>query len=235
MASGTYLPDSNIHYQDNDGKPLAGGTLEFFEAGTLTPLDTYNDPDLDPIHANPNPYTLNSSGWPDDPIFLAVASYKLRVKDANGVTLWVRGNIAAVSLTTTSLDVSVFSMGGDSTSPCAAAQLAYPAGATYDKLHAGSVIWPLDSANLIGDCVLAGMLMVVGVGSVQLALVNLTDGSPDIALVTISSSSTVGERQESAVISFPAGGASKNYGIKIKNTGGVLGFAWGVQIVRKAA
>lgn len=233
MAAGTYGPDPNITYLDANGLPLAGGSVGYFEAGTSTPLDTYNNPDLALIHVNPNPVVLNASGRSTQPVFFQVASYKEVVKDSTGAVLWTRDNIAAVSLTTSALDVGVWNFAGDPTSPCPTTQVALPSGATYDKLHAGTTIWPLDSANLVGDYVLQAMLMVIGVGSVQLSLVNLTDGSPDLAMVTVSSNSVLGELQQSATITFPAGGATKNYGVKIKNTGGVLGFAWGIQIVRK--
>lgn len=234
MAGGTYLPNANIQYFDNDGLPLAAGTLTFYAAGTTTKLDTYNDPDLALIHVNPNPITLDSSGKSPYPVFLQVASYKQDVKDSGGVSMdgWPKDNIAAVSLTTSSIGVAVFQFGGDASSPCPTTQTTYPTGTTYDKCHAGSTWWILDSADLVGTYVLQSMMMVGAAGTVTLALVNLTDGSPDTPIVSVSSSSLTGEQQESAAITFASGGAAKKYAIKIKNTGGVLGFAWGVQIVR---
>lgn len=235
MASGTYLPDANITYFDDDGVPLAGGKLYFYEAGTSTPLDTYSDPDLDPIHANPNPITLDASGKSPYPVFLAVASYKQNVTDSAGVAMdgWPKDNIASVALAQSSIGVAVFTLGGDASSPIPTTQTSYPSGTGYDKCHAGSSFWELDSANLVGDYVLQAMLMVASAGTVTLALVNLTDGSPDTAIVTVASSSTTGEQQVSAVIPFAAGGATKRYAIKVK-TSGPIAFAWQAQIVRQA-
>jgi len=233
MASGTYGPDPNIKYTDANNVPLAGGSVGYFAAGTSTPLDTYNDPDLALIHVNVNPIVLNAAGQSTQPVFFQVASYKEVVKDANGVTQWTRDNIAAVSLVNADLDVSVWQFGGDASSPIPATQVAYPSGVTFDKDHAGTTWWVIDSVNLVGDYVLSAMMMVVTAGTVTAALVNITDGAPDMPMVTVASSSLTGERQESAMITFAAGGASKTYAIKVK-TNGVIGMVWGLQIIKKA-
>ena len=65
------------------------------------------------------------------------------------------------------------------------------------------------------------------------ALVNLTDGSPDTALVTISSTSTTGELVTSGAVTFASSGATKNYGIKLKSANAASYVqAWGLELVR---
>jgi hypothetical protein len=49
-------------YFTDDGQVLAGGTLTFYENGTVTPKNTYNSPALSA--ANQNPLTLESDGRP---------------------------------------------------------------------------------------------------------------------------------------------------------------------------
>ena len=93
LYPGVPLPDPNIQFFDNDGAPLAGGFLQFYTAGTTTPEDTFFDTDLDPLHANPNPIELDSSGRSSVPIFLAPVGYKVVLMDADEVEIWTRDNI----------------------------------------------------------------------------------------------------------------------------------------------
>jgi len=79
-----------FQFVNSAGQPYAGGSLTFYASGTSTPLDTYNDPDLDISHVNPNPVTLNSAGWPDVDIFLQNLPYKVVLKDASGNEIWTR-------------------------------------------------------------------------------------------------------------------------------------------------
>lgn len=57
----------------------ASGVIYFYEAGTSTPKDTYEDADLST--ANPNPIILSDDGRPPDPIFFDVGGYKVVVCD----------------------------------------------------------------------------------------------------------------------------------------------------------
>lgn len=66
---------------DDQGRPLAGGSVEFFQAGpTSTHLDTYQDY-LGTI-PNSNPVILDASG--SAVIFLQPALYYVVVRDING-------------------------------------------------------------------------------------------------------------------------------------------------------
>ncbi|WP_291869643.1 hypothetical protein [Bradyrhizobium sp.] len=68
---------------DNLGKPLNGGKLYFFQAGTTTPQNAFSDTSLTlPL---PNPITLDSAGRIPQ-FFLADGSIKIRLTNAAGVT-----------------------------------------------------------------------------------------------------------------------------------------------------
>lgn len=78
-----------------------GGMLYSYEAGTTTPLATYQDSGLSTPHANP--IILNSVGQPQNssgdyaPIYLLSDVYKFVFKDAAGVTLFTVDNYDATS------------------------------------------------------------------------------------------------------------------------------------------
>ena len=83
MAGRYSNPIAN--YYDENGEPLAGGKLEFFESGTSTPLDTFSDDNLSV--ANPNPVVADSAGRFGD-IFLSGADYKVVLKKADDSVIW---------------------------------------------------------------------------------------------------------------------------------------------------
>lgn len=64
---------------------MAGGSVAHYQPGTLTPVDTYQDPALS--IANPNPITLDANGeaiiWGKDS-----TSYRQIVKDAQCNLVW---------------------------------------------------------------------------------------------------------------------------------------------------
>ena len=93
LYPGVPLPNPNIQFFDNDGAPLALGSLTFYLAGTTTPADTSNDSDLAPGHENTNPVVLDAAGRSSTPIYLSAVGYKIVAKDADGVTLWTRDEI----------------------------------------------------------------------------------------------------------------------------------------------
>lgn len=70
-------------------QPLAGGFLYFYDKGTTTPRNTWNDPDLAAPHLNSNPVTLDSGGRANVKIFLD-GSYTVVCKDSLGATIWTR-------------------------------------------------------------------------------------------------------------------------------------------------
>lgn len=93
LYPGVPLPDPNIQFLDDDGNPLALGSLTFYTAGTTTLQDTFNDSDLAPGHENTNPVVLDAAGRSATPIYLSATGYKVVAKDADGVTLWTRDEI----------------------------------------------------------------------------------------------------------------------------------------------
>lgn len=224
--SGTLAPSPKFLGLSDAGVPLSGGLLYTYAAGTSTPAATYSDVDL--LVANANPVVLDAAGRAT--VYLAATSYKFVLKTAAGVTVYTQDNIPSTGLNTAAIGSELVTLGGDPDVPITAT--GYPSGTTYDKCHAGTLLWSFNSANLSGTYALEGMLLGNG-GTVTAALVNLSDGSPDTAMVTIASSSATGERQISSSITFAAGGSAKSYAIKVKVSAG-SGRAWALRLVRTA-
>ncbi len=74
---------------DANGKPLAGGQLYSYVAGSTTPQATFADANR--VTPNANPTVLDASGQAQ--IFLGQAVYKFVLQDANGVQQWTIDNI----------------------------------------------------------------------------------------------------------------------------------------------
>ena len=90
MAALTPTPKQQIY--GSDGKPLVGGKIYTYAAGTTTPLATYTDAGAGT--ANTNPIILNSLGQAN--IWLAPSSsYKFMVYTATDVPLYTVDNITA--------------------------------------------------------------------------------------------------------------------------------------------
>lgn len=70
---------------DNNGRPVGGGKLNFYEAGTTTRLDTFSDEGL--TIANTNPVVADSAGRFGD-IWLREQNYKVVLTDADDITVW---------------------------------------------------------------------------------------------------------------------------------------------------
>lgn len=79
-----------LHFDDINGRPLVGGKLYTYAAGTSTPATTYSD--KDGSEANTNPILLNERGecvvWLNDK-----RSYKFVLKDALDNTIWDADNV----------------------------------------------------------------------------------------------------------------------------------------------
>lgn len=74
------------------GAPLAGALLYFYESGTTTPLNTYQDDELST--PNENPVVANAAGQFVAEIFLLPQSYKVVLTDANGVQIWSKDPVS---------------------------------------------------------------------------------------------------------------------------------------------
>jgi hypothetical protein len=83
-TTGGLLPWITRQFFDANGVPLSLGTLTFYEAGTTTPLDTFSDANNTPGQENPNPMTLDASGYTQTQVFLQPTGYDVLVHDADG-------------------------------------------------------------------------------------------------------------------------------------------------------
>jgi hypothetical protein len=85
MAGNRFqLPVAAVY--DENGAPLAGAKLYFYENNTTTPKDTYSDIDL--TTANQWPVVADSSGRFTDDIFMDTDAYRIKLTDSAGVTIW---------------------------------------------------------------------------------------------------------------------------------------------------
>jgi hypothetical protein len=106
MPTGTLSPVARFQFFDDVGSPLDGGLLYTYTAGTSTPATTYNNVDLDALHANENPIKMDPAGRPsldnvEVPIFLVPgSSYKYILRKSDGTILWTQDNIQGPPLTT---------------------------------------------------------------------------------------------------------------------------------------
>jgi hypothetical protein len=111
---------------------------------------------------------------------------------------------------------------------------------TADKLSPTTKILPLDSANATGTWALRAMLKTSNgsqrVMRVQLGLVNLSDGSPETAIVEITSTNTTGEIKTSGAITFASRRQRQELlGSKLKSgNSATYVTAWGIELVRTA-
>src|SRR3990170_1836543 len=78
---------------DAQGRPLSNGKLYFFQAGTSTPQDAYQDVALTIKH--PNPMTLDASGR-ISAFYLADGQIKIRLADQAGVTILAVDNLLVI-------------------------------------------------------------------------------------------------------------------------------------------
>ncbi|CAB4152108.1 Pectate lyase superfamily protein [uncultured Caudovirales phage] len=81
---------------DNDGRPLSGGLLYTYAAGTSTPLATYTTANGN--IANSNPIVMDAAGRPPQEIWLTdTFAYKFVLKDANSVLIATWDNITGIN------------------------------------------------------------------------------------------------------------------------------------------
>jgi len=78
---------------DNNGKPLSGGKLYFYETGTTTAKNTFSD--AEETIANTNPVILDAAGRQGDIFFNGLA--KIVVKDADGAQIDVSDPIGSAT------------------------------------------------------------------------------------------------------------------------------------------
>lgn len=83
-------PAPYLHFHDNDGRPLNGGFLWTYIAGTTTPLSTYRDATANT--PNTNPIVLDFRG--EASVWLDITrSYKFVLEDRTGALIWTQDNV----------------------------------------------------------------------------------------------------------------------------------------------
>ncbi|WP_336816856.1 right-handed parallel beta-helix repeat-containing protein [Burkholderia gladioli] len=90
MAS--ILPNGRVQFIDQNGKPLVGGSVSFYEPGTTTKIDTYQDSAM--TEPNTNPVVLDSRG---QATIWGNSTYRQVVHDVSGGLIWDQIVSAAVS------------------------------------------------------------------------------------------------------------------------------------------
>jgi hypothetical protein len=97
MTAATLLQPLCFREFDQNGAPLAFGTVQTFQAGTNTPIATYSDPGA--ITPNLNPLTLNNRG--EAAIYVMPnVNYKFLVKDQAGNQIRLTDNVQQSQLIT---------------------------------------------------------------------------------------------------------------------------------------
>jgi len=84
------LPEPVQSYEDSNGRPLNGGKLYTYAAGTTTPKATYQD--QAGTIPNTNPIILNERG---EATVWGTGTYRFILKNAFDATIWDRDNIQA--------------------------------------------------------------------------------------------------------------------------------------------
>lgn len=96
-TTAVLLPPLCFREEDGNGQPLAFGTVQSFQAGTVTPVATYTD--STGATPNANPLTLNNRGEANIWV-LPNVGYKFLVKDAAGNQVRVVDNVQNSQLLT---------------------------------------------------------------------------------------------------------------------------------------
>lgn len=90
--AGTPMPTPRQQFFDDNGDPLANGTLRAYLAGTSTPADIYTDVNL----ATPHAWPAALDGHGRITVFLDAISYKFELRDSLGHAVYSQDNISGV-------------------------------------------------------------------------------------------------------------------------------------------
>lgn len=85
MAGNRYVP-TIFTALDENGAPLPGAKLYFYENNSTTPKDTWSDVDL--VNANDWPVEADGAGRFTNDIFLDTDTYRIKLTDSNDVQIW---------------------------------------------------------------------------------------------------------------------------------------------------
>ena len=225
--AGTLTPAWFLYFTDDEGNPLVGGHIYTYISGTDTLTPVYHDATLlDPWD---NPLEIPADGKVT--MYQDVNTIKAKVYDADDNLLATYDPIQSTALSGGGGSAGIaYPFGGDDSFPITATAL--PSGTTVATIHPGTGFFVIDSADLIGDYGLQAMMQAGTAETVTASFVNLSQGSPDTPIVSIASSSTSGEQQTSAAITFAASGTARTYAVKTKTGSGVASYVWAVNLVR---
>lgn len=90
QTPASLLPMPRLQFLDTSGRPLAGGKVYTYSAGTSTPLVTYTD--SSGTTANSNPVILDAGGFAS--IWVKNQVYRVVVTDSAGVQQWAQDNVS---------------------------------------------------------------------------------------------------------------------------------------------
>lgn len=170
------LPNGMQQIFDNDGNPLAGGSVQFYERGTTTPKDTWQDIDLTVL--NENPVTLDSAGRA---IIWGNGVYRQVVRDALGNLVWDQ-------VTSTGFDPSTFT----------GINVAYDLPVFMEGMPSNGEVFPL--FNIVREVVLpiglVGSIFTIGVNPTATSVWTLKKNGSSIGTISFNTSGI-------ATISFP--------------------------------
>jgi hypothetical protein len=229
----TIIPWPVCQFFDNNGEPLNGGLLYTYASGTTTNQATYSDANGTP---NTNPVVLDSSGRCR--VFLSATSYKFVLTPSvvpppvsPSGAIWTIDGVPSTGLSQSIVGIgaTAYNFGGSEFSPITATN--YPSGITADTCLANSAFFFIDSALLVGTFGIRAMIESVAGITTTVAIMNLSDGSPDTPIQSMTGTSTTGSLVTSLAIPFATAGVVKAYGIKVKVSSGT-GFVWQASLTR---
>jgi hypothetical protein len=123
MADAIAVFDPGWRAEDDDGAVISEGVLKFFDAGTTSPKIVYSDKDL--VVPLGTEVDLNSGGYPVSSgnnktlIYVGSDAYKVRLEDADDVTVWehdnIKGALVIATLVTATPKRSVVNTANDTT------------------------------------------------------------------------------------------------------------------------
>lgn len=167
--TASLLPDGIQQYLDNNGKPLANGSVGYYVPSTTTPKTTWTS--SSESVAQPNPIPLGISGRPASPIY-GDGSYRQILKDQFGNVIWDYNTASAGSGSGTSPAFSEGVMVGTIiswTNPVLPAKYLYTAGQAISRTS-----YP-DLYNAL--VIQTNILCTIGIASVSVST-TISDRTP---------------------------------------------------------
>lgn len=169
MADSVLFPLSGDRVMDANGDVVSGATLEFYLAGTSTPLTVYQDKDL----ATPHSASIaTTSGGLVPEIWLGTSNYKVTIKDSGGAVIsgYPRDNRkGALNTSTFGTEIAISEMPVITVTDASYTFLTANAGKLHNVNSSGSSItFNLGSAVTAGDGAIVAIRKSVAVNSVAI-------------------------------------------------------------------